>query len=487
MKKIVAIFLALVTVLCSFAFVSCDSGDDDETLATVTRDPNEITDPNYMHELPQTNFNGREFNILTNNGFWGDTIDEESESDDPVKSAKYKRNRLIEETYGIVINEVKHENAKSAIQTSYNAGTDDYDAVSLCSYDCASLAANGYFQDLTSIENLDLNKYYWDQSMIRDLSVDDKNFFVTGDMFTTPLAGTFVILFNKRLQRDYDLPDFYDMVRNKTWTIDYFTQLINNPSYGYSDDGNSSVGPEDRFGFAMQEEVYLALFYGMGGKLTAKDEADLPVMNLSTRTNLDLVDKVNSVTKTGNNTIDSHEWLDYSSGGGFVSGSIFDEGRSLFFSSNASNIAGFREMEDDFGVLPLPLKNESSEYLSFVYSGANVVAIPMQNKEDASFAGFVLEVLAAESYRLLTPAYYDQTLKGKYQRDEDSYEMLDIACRNRVWDFGYVCSFGNIYAPFISQIKEGSGTFASFMQRMERKFKTDLDKYIEAYEDADSN
>ncbi len=486
MKKILALSLAMLTVLTSISFVSCGDGTDKETPSVSTRPPEDEIEPEYRLELPMTNFNGKEFNILTNNGFWGDTIDEESESDDPVKSAKFKRNRLIEETYGVKINEIQHAEARNAIQTSYNAGTNDYDAVSLCSYDCAALAANGYFQDLSSIENLNLDKHYWDQSMVKSLSVDGKNFFVTGDLFTTPLAGTFVILFNKQLQRDFDLPDFYDMVRNKTWTIDYFSQLINDPSYGYSDNGDGSVDPEDRFGFGMQEEVYLALFYGMGGMLTTKNEADLPVMNLNTRTNYDLVGLVNDVTKKGNNTIDSHEWLDYSSGG-FVSSTIFDRGRSLFFSSNASNIAGFREMEDDFGVLPLPLRDSNSEYRSFVYSGSNVVAIPMQNKENSDFAGYMLEVLCAESYRLLTPAYYEQTLKGKYQRDEDSYEMLDIACRNRVWDFGYVCNFGNIYSQFINLIKNGNGTFSSFMTRQERVFKNSLEKYIEAYEKTDSN
>ncbi len=488
MKKFLAISLAALTVLASVSLVSCGNGDGENTLDHVTQSPSKDIDPNYLPELSaDVNYNGKEFNILTNSGFWSEKIDEESESEDPVSSAIYQRNRAIEQRYGVKINEVQNDSPKTAIQTSYNAGTDDYDAVSLCASDCASLAVNGYFQDLYNIDNLNLEKYYWDQALIRDLSVDDKLFYATGDLFYTPLAGTFVILFNKKMQGDYDLPDFYDMVRNKTWTVDYLTQLVNDPAYGYKDNGDGAVDVADTYSFAIQRECYLAFFYGLGGKLTVKDSAGMPEANLTTRTNLTLVEKINALTNTGDNVIDTHEWITGPTAtSDFASVRAFFEGRALFFSSNISNVDQFREMEYDFGVLPLPLFDENSDYYSFVYSGANVVAIPMQNKEDASFAGFVLEALCAESYQTLTPAYYEKVLKGKYQRDEESYEMIDIACRNRVWDLGYVCNFASICDPFTDQIKKGANTFASFMSKYERPFNSALGKYIEAYEKSES-
>ncbi len=487
MKKILAISLAAITVLSSLALVSCGDGNSDETQDLVSSKPDEDLDPNYQCELSPTNYEGREFNILTNSGFWGEKLDEETESEDPVSSAVYQRNRAVEQRYGFVINEVRHEQPKTAIQTSYNAGTDDYDAVTLCSSDCAQLSVNGFFQDLYTIDNINLEKYYWDQSLIRDMSIDGKLFFATGDLFTTPTAGTFVILFNKKMQSDYDLPDFYDMVRDKTWTIDYLTQLVNDPAYGYKDNGDGAVDPADTYSFAIQRECYLAFFYGLGGRLTVKDDSGMPKANLGTRTNLTLVEKVNALTNTGDNVIDTHEYvtgpLDTKD---FASVRAFFEGRALFFSSNVSNVDQFREMEYDFGVLPLPLYDENSEYNSFVYSGGNVVAIPMQNKNDASFAGFVLEALCSESYKTVTPAYYERVLKGKYQRDEESHEMIDIACRNRIWDLGYICNFASMYDPFTDQIKKGGGTFASFMSKYDRSFNAALNKYIEAYEKSES-
>ncbi len=487
MKKLMVIVLTLVMLFTSFSLVSCKDDNDTLTTAPTNVVDNSGIDENYLPELSQeTNYDGKEFVILSNNGYWEEAMDFESDSEDPVDSAVYKRNRTIESRYGVKIKEIPHENPHEAVQTAFKSGTNEYHAVVLNALRAAPLATEGMFQDLESVENLNLNKYYWDQSMRRDLSVEGKSFFITGDLFTRPTAGTFLILFNKKIQNDYSLPDFYEKVKNNTWTIDYMTSIVNDPLYGYQDDGNGMVDIGDKFSFAIQEEVYVALFYAIGGRLTSKSDDDLPVTTIKNETNMNVIDKVSKLTNYADNVIDTHEHLAITGTEtpNFASVKAFFEGRALFFCSNASNLEQFREMDDDFGVLPLPLKDSSSEYTSFVYNCVNVVAIPTMNVKDLAFTGFVLEALAAESYKVLTPAYYDQTLKGKYQRDPESYEMIDIACRNRVWDFGYICDFGGIYGDFIGQLKNGTKTFTSFERKIGKKFQTDLNNYIKAYQNA---
>ncbi len=478
MKKYLAILLAALMLFTSLSFVSCkDEGDDTK----VPQDTEPIIDVD--SELSPTDWDGKEFVILSNSGFWGEAFDMESESEDPVNTAIYKRNRAVEKQYNVKITEVKSDDPTTAIQNAYKSGSNDYHACYGCAHNIAPLAATGIFHDLTTVENLNLESVYWDQAMINDLKVDNKIFYVTGDILTTPLSGTFLILFNKRLHQNYDMPDFYQMVRDKKWTIDYLTQVVNDTGCGYVDNGDGVVGIDDVFGMGIQDEALTGFFYGMGGRLTLKDENDLPVMNVNNQTTVDYINSINKLIKTGNNVINAHEWLEVTGNANFASVSVFNEGRSLFVCLIASGIGDFRDMTDDFGVLPMPLANENQEnYSSFAYSGSQILSIPILNKDDLAFTGFVLEALAAESYKTVTPAYYTQTLKGKYQRDEESYEMLDIAVRNRIWDFAYVCGFGNIYSPFIIQIKEGSGTFTSFVRKLERTFKSDLDEYIEAYE-----
>ncbi len=53
-----------------------------------------------------------------------------------------------------------------------------------------------------------------------------------------------------------------------------------------------------------------------------------------------------------------------------------------------------------------------------------------------------MEELAYQGKKLLTPAYYDQTLIGQYTRDEESVDMLDIIFATRVYDVGIYYKIG---------------------------------------------
>ena len=54
----------------------------------------------------------------------------------------------------------------------------------------------------------------------------------------------------------------------------------------------------------------------------------------------------------------------------------------------------------------------------------------------------MLEELAYQGLQLLTPAFYDQTLVGRYVRDEESAEMLDIIFATHVYDLGSYYKIG---------------------------------------------
>ncbi len=491
MKRKLSLVLALLTLFTSLSFVSCGDKDTDTTAPTSGVASENDLAPEYTPELSDTNWGNKEFNMLTNSGFWSEEFDRETSSDDPVSTAIYERNRAIEAKYGIVINEIQSENPNDVIKNAFKSGENSYHCVALCAYQGAPLASDNIFQDLTDIENLDLEKHYWDQAAISDLSIDNKIFYATGDISVTANNGTFLMLYNKTLANTYGIEDdFVQMVNDRKWTVDYLTQLVS--EYGYSDkSGDGAVGVDDVYGMGIQIEAYLGFYFGCGGKIVTKDDADMPSLSLSTKNNINIIDKINKLTKNGDNVIDAHEWLNADGtvpGDQFASVKAFIEGRSLFLVTNAGNMQDLRDMKDDFVVLPFPLLSENqSTYYSYVYHGANLISIPVMNKDDAAFTGFVLEALAAESYQRVTPAYYEKTLKSKYQRDERSYDMLDIVFRNRIWDLGYVCGFSGIDNSLITQIKAGSGSFASFYNRNHKKVTKAINEYIEAYEKSDNS
>ena len=73
-------------------------------------------------------------------------------------------------------------------------------------------------------------------------------------------------------------------------------------------------------------------------------------------------------------------------------------------------------METDFGIIPYPLYDENQEdYHTQVADCSTMFALPADCR-DTSFAGAVLEAIAAESYRSVTPAYFEVALNEKYTR-----------------------------------------------------------------------
>jgi len=57
--------------------------------------------------------------------------------------------------------------------------------------------------------------------------------------------------------------------------------------------------------------------------------------------------------------------------------------------------------------------------------------------------GAVIEALASESLDTVVTAYYDHAVTGKYTRDDESIEMIEIIMDNRIFDYGdtILCSW----------------------------------------------
>ena len=494
MKKSLIVLLCALFVISAFTACADKPGDDtssavttngngnaETTEAAETEDESYIMDPDTVAKASQ--YKGEKLTILANSGFWpADDIFREEDSEDPVDSAIYNRNEYVKNTYQFDIEVVEDTDVATTLKNAYKSGISDYDVAAFCAYEACPLAAENIFQDLTQIENLNLSKKYWDHGLFEGLSIDNKLFYITGDISTKANAGTFLMMFNKKLASDLDLDDLYEVVRQGKWTLDYLNKIIK--ENGYVDDGNAKVDVYDKFGMGIQIEAYLAFFFGAGGRMVLKDNDQMPYLALNNEKNISIIDKIYDLTQLDNKTIDAHDHLNeppYSAGEGFASTLAFKENRCIFYLSNAANILGLREMDADFGVLPTPKYDESQkDYYSYVYHGAALYVIPVMNKRTA-FTGFALEALAAESYKRVTPAYYEQTLKRKSQRDSDSWDMLDIVFRNRLWDLGYYARWSGLDDSFIAQIKKGTGSFAKWYKSASKSADKAIKKYIDAY------
>ena len=96
------------------------------------------------------------------------------------------------------------------------------------------------------------------------------------------------------------------------------------------------------------------------------------------------------------------------------------------------------DFDHEYGVIPYPKYNEDqSEYRTMVDGSHEAMAVG-KNAIDLEFVGTMTEVLCAESYKKVMPAYYDVCLKQRYASSQEDAEMIDLCVASRVFDLGYV-------------------------------------------------
>jgi hypothetical protein len=157
----------------------------------------------------------------------------------------------------------------------------------------------------------------------------------------------------------------------------------------------------------------------------------------------------------------------------------FAEGRMLTMWGRLYVLDSLRNMDDDFGILPLPKYSEFQEkYYSDVnsYSGY-MIGIPKSASEPER-TSVILEALAAESRYTLLPAYYDITLQRKFTRDEESGAMLDILFSTTVYDSGSAYNFAGIWGEMSNLCSKEDRNFVSWCEKYELKVIQAIEKMV---------
>jgi len=161
----------------------------------------------------------------------------------------------------------------------------------------------------------------------------------------------------------------------------------------------------------------------------------------------------------------------------------FEENRALFFAEVMQLVIRLRQMETDFGILPMPKFDRYQErHLTNIHQWASAaVAIP-QGVADEEMSATVIEALAYGGFKWIRPAYYYTALVGQLIRDYESEEMLDIIFAGRVADFGRIDNFGGVIGVLNSNVVNRNRAFASAIERIERMVIRDIDRAIDRIE-----
>ena len=489
MKHTRILSLLLCAIISAGTLIAC--GDDvslsppaggaSTTAADGNAEPAETADPEAaeieaaLAAVPETDLGGRPFNVLARAavGTSEKEIWVESENGDVLNDAVYRRNSLVNEKFNTEVTLITGD-PNGGLKKSVLAGETIYD-IAMPSIDAAStLASGGVIMSFTALPYNDLLKPWWELGTA-ELNISGKVFFMNSAINYLADDVTYIMMFNKQLIKDYEMEEPYQLVRDSKWTIDVFTQMIQNISTDI--DGDGQYTENDLYGFIGTTGYPNAFFYGAGMSYIESDSDAGLHLALDTEKATQVLEKVNNIYH-GNNAA----WI--SPGGQEATGmNIFMGNGGLFYGEVLSYIVNMRKMETDFGVLPVPKWNEAQEnYHTYVANISSTMVIPM-NCPDTAALSSVLEAMTIFSRQYVTPAYYDIALSGKFARDEESGEMLEIIRRHRVYDFGMAYSVIGLSDVFSGLVNKGSSDLVSTYEKKASKAQTQIDKITAKFEE----
>ncbi len=478
-----------VLLLCGI-LTACggETAEEETTIAMETSTETVAeTEFRYTPEVPESDFGGEEFKVLSISyetypitlGF-----DFEEDSADVVQAAIFQRNRTIEEAYNV---DFSCEYVKEwgdpipVLKEQALAGDDDYQLIMMICREAFKAAIEGYVLSYDDIPYVDTTKPWYMQNVNDMMSIGGKTVLAYSDECVNAHLQNCCIFFNKQLVDTYGLESPYTLVRDGDWTQEAFYSMAMAVTTDVDGNGTFEVG--DRFGVTSESDFFFpSMWVGSNCNTVEKDENDVPLFTAPGNETLHniIVTLVGNLKKDGF-FLESGNLEPHSGGDGYrlASCQYFAEGNALFRVGIVGNVLELRDMEADFGILPLPKYEETeAEYYGRMIDGwLHVPPTSVQNRERL---GIVMEALAAESKNMVIPAFFEVALTSKLTRDTDTEEMLDIIFDSISVDLGDTVWFDSVrnkMVPRIMQLKEDT---ASFMASIEKSVNSTINKALEA-------
>ena len=480
-----ALAFLMTAALLTAALVSCGKstgpGVNTDVPAPVTDTTAVTEDPGPTAELPaDADFGGDTITFLTLNGY-NNNFRLNAESDgETLNDAGVRRNDAVEERLNVAFAVVEVDNAPSTFRQSVMAGDTEYDFIFPHATDgVAGLVTDRLLYDWNDLPTVDLTHPWWNTSMTESLGIGGHLFYASGDIVMT-WQGMQAVLFNKSYLPGMDLEkDLYQTCFDGEWTMDYMGQIIKGHSRDLNGDGRMTE--IDQYGLLDNRGTGYSYMYGADQRVTVPDAEGWPTLTLNTERMTTIVGKYYNLVHSGETYLDIYSNASYPTS---TYRNTIVEGRAFLATLDVGGLyANLREIEYDFGILPVPKLDEAQESYR-VFCGAGLIGVPT-NAPDPAQTGVVAEALAYYSYKEIRPAFFDIVLENKAVREENAYKVLQMMHENKVFDFGF--NFDGTGYNLIKEVvvDKKSTDFASLYAKKEKSILKNFEKIITAVQETE--
>ena len=488
--RILTLLLAALMTASTLVMASCggdtsadaettaqNGGDADTTAAETT-----TAEKSAYDYLEKTDYDGYKFRILaasSSTKYYPDTLVPEAMTGEIIYDAAFERNQAVEDYYNIKMSYI--DGTQDQVSNAILAGEDLCDLTVVTINKAGSMAAQGMFVDVNTIDAINTEMPWYSQKVMDMITVNGKTPMIASDFNCQYLCCTYGLFFNQSMAyEEFNLPDIYETTLNGDWTFDKLQKY--SKSVAADVDGNGTMDLNDRYGYGYSAiynenlETPIIHQYGMGQFTTTMDADGMPKLALNTERMAKIVEYVNELYHA-DDTLSSHTaWNDAIK--------IFAASRMLFLNCIIMHAPNYmRYMEDTYGILPMPkFDEEQEEYYTTVSPGSAMFEVIPVTVSDAQRTGSIFEALAYEGSKRVIPAFFETSMKVKYSHDETTSLVFDMLRDSRVVDFGMIYDGGVKMSYLISKvITSDAGGFASQYAALEDRAIAQYNSVIEAF------
>ncbi|MBQ7375455.1 MAG: hypothetical protein IJW52_01035 [Clostridia bacterium] len=506
-KRLLSLLLAL-SFIC-IALIACgnnaNNGENkssenatNSANATQQMETNAYGEPSFTSSITYDNldFEGETITIL-GRGYLSNTREWYKEHpEDELDEAIAMRNEAVSEALNVDVQfewiPSNGQDYNEFVNTFFQVVTQDvvsgmhyYDISASYAYPTASSTIRDY---TTNLKDKDLFPYFdfslpcWNQAIVTNTTFNEQLFYVAGDINLSMFDAAMVVWHNKTLfdenREATDPENMQELALEGYWTYD---ELYRWTSVFY-EDSNGTAGRQE-------DDTYA---------LMASNVQPCPIDAFPYAWDLEFViennDQTHSFNIVGNDRAERAltKFRNLANGTGTStswSAKVFAAGHAMFymeriFHNYDSNMA-IREMEDKYGLLPMPkFDAEQEQYATTAQDYYNLMfvldhaesSVPTKGEAISAY----LQLATEESYTGVRGYYFNRIIKPKFFGTDDSegtvtnsIALFDIIVSNIKFDYCYIYSMqlSNINHLWRDAGRKNAGSLESFFLSKQSSFE----------------
>lgn len=410
-KRSLALLLAVFMLL---TVCACKDGGKEDGGGSTNIEPLNEKEAALIESLGEDGLGGYEFTVVDfSDARWNKEL-----SGTPYADAWVQFMDEVEHLYNCKITMLPPLNVGemfTIIQPEIAAGGKYADLICTTQWQYGHFLGANLMMDLNELD-VNWDNPWWNQN-IRKMATFDGVTKVGGGSFIFDTAQTWLLYYNEAIWDECGFEDPYKLVDEGRWTQDKFAEYCRTAAM---DRDNTGVldSHDDRWGLiAAEGDFCRAWFMALGGKYYTTDpDTGHVILACDNDRTYSVIEKMYNMVKKDKSISN----LAYEGEAEKVTS--FVNGNTLFY-GYMPGIGGLQDMEDDWGVIPLPKFDEAQEeYLSGVDHNSCVFGVTSTN-QDTREVSIILEALG-EHAMILEDIFWPDYKETYWRHEEDDTRMV---------------------------------------------------------------